>query len=99
MHLIQLLLPVMRDGSQDVSLREVRARLTSRFGGVTAYSRAPAQGVWVDDANGVVRDDVIIVEVMADDVDRAWWKEFRAYLEARLDQELVVVRATRIEML
>jgi hypothetical protein len=51
MHLIEILLPLTRrDGSPQPAERfaQVRAELVERFGGVTAFTRAPAEGLWDD---------------------------------------------------
>ncbi|HEX5871981.1 MAG TPA: hypothetical protein VFY65_16240 [Longimicrobium sp.] len=102
MHVIEILLP-LRDNEGNAfpraTLDRVRHELTDRFGGVTAHLRAPAAGAWKDDEGDVARDDVVIVEVMADDVDRAWWKEYRRELESRFRQDEIVIRATPIERL
>ena len=70
MHVVEILLP-LRDNEGNpfprASLDRVRHELTERFGGVTAHLRAPAAGAWKDDEGDVARDDVVIVEVMADD--------------------------------
>lgn len=47
----------------------------------------------------VSRDDIVIFEVMADSLDREWRQEYRAVLEARFVQDVVVVRATPITVL
>jgi hypothetical protein len=55
MHLIQLLLPLHdNDGPAFPSnhFKQVRSDLTDRFGGVTAFIRSPAVGLWQDDAKG-----------------------------------------------
>lgn len=102
MYLIQLLLPV-RDNDGRPFPREaydrVRGEMTERFGGVTAYLRAPATGAWKDDAGGVDRDDVVIVEVMARALDREWWRLYREELEARFRQDEIVARALRCDVL
>jgi hypothetical protein len=102
MHLVQLLLP-LRDNEGAPFPREmldgVRHHLTERFGGVTAHLRAPATGAWKDDEGDVARDDVVILEVMAEDLDRAWWAEYRGELESRFRQDEIVIRATPIERL
>ena len=36
---------------------------------------------------------------MAESLDRDWWREFRARLERRFAQDVIVVRATAIETL
>jgi hypothetical protein len=102
MHLVQFLLPVRSgDGSAvpDEAFRGVREELTARYGGVTAYLRAPASGAWVEHDGQVARDDMVMVEVMVDSLDRAWWADYRRSLEARFGQETVLVRATACEVL
>ncbi len=51
-HLVQILLPTHRRNGAPVAPEEfarVRVELTERFGGVTAYSRSPATGLWKRD--------------------------------------------------
>ena len=99
-HLIQILLPLrMRDGSE-VPLEmfaEVRLELTQRFGGVTAYSRSPATGLWKRTEAEVERDQVIMIEVVVEAFDRDWWGQYREQLEQRFGQEEVHARAFPIE--
>lgn len=102
MHLVQLLLPLYaQDGARlEASLfSAVRQELVDHFGGLTAYSRAPAKGLWADDGGSVARDDIVVYEVMADTLDRAWWAGYRQELAARLRQKELVVRAQEIEVL
>lgn len=102
MYLIQILLPLSDDQGRAFP-REwydaLRHQLTERFGGATAHLRAPAEGLWKDAEGGVDRDQVVILEVMAGEADRAWWASFRETLEARFRQEEVVIRALRMERL
>ena len=46
---------------------------------------------------GAEADDIVIIEVMAGEFDRAWWQDFRASLERRFDQDTVIIRVSRIE--
>jgi hypothetical protein len=95
-YLIQLLLPLYDNDGHPFEASEyvkLRGELADRFGGVTAYTRAPARGVWKDDAGGTSRDDIVIFEVMTDTLDRAWWTAFRKELEHRFRQESLIVRA------
>jgi hypothetical protein len=99
MFLVQILLPLDRnDGERQprALFDSVRGELVERFGGLTAYSRSPAVGLWSKGAHGTERDDVIIVEVMTERLDRLWWADFRRTLEVRFGQETVVVRAVPI---
>lgn len=77
----------------------VREDLTHRFGGVTAYVRSPAMGVWEDDEGGVCRDDVVLFEVMADALDQDWWTTYRQALETRFSQETVLIRVMTVDVL
>ena len=99
-HLVQILLPIQaRDGSplpHDMFTR-VRAELTETFGGVTAYSRSPATGLWKRDDAAIERDQVIMVEVVVDVFDREWWRAYREQLETRFGQEEVLARALAME--
>jgi hypothetical protein len=101
MYLIQFLLP-LRDNERRPFARadfeRVRAELTERFGGVTAFLQAPASGVWKD-AGETTHDELVLYEVMTEALDRAWWKGYRAELEKRFRQEAIVVRALGAESL
>ena len=72
--------------------------MAERFGGVTAFRRSPAEGVWKEGGQ-VSRDQVIIVEVMVEHLDRQWWAGYRVELEQRFGQEELLVRATETEQL
>lgn len=98
-YLVQILVPQYDNDGQPFSqelLATVRRELVDRFGGLTAYVRAPARGLWQTDDGEVTRDDIIIFEVMSDTLDRAWWADYRRALEKRLRQDEVVARAIEV---
>ena len=102
MHLVQLLLPLSDNAGRPFPAAHydaVRDELTRRFGGLTAYSRAPAEGLWGTDTERAAQDDLVVYEVMADALDRAWWASFREALERRFAQDELVVRAHEVERL
>jgi hypothetical protein len=80
------------------SYDHVRSELTERFGGLTAYMRAPAEGLW-EAGSDVKRDDIVILEIMSDTLDRLWWREYRHRLEELFRQDQIVVRAQVYEAL
>lgn len=102
MYLVQLLLPIHDQQGQAYPRElydELVGRLTERFGGVTAYSRAPATGLWEAGSGETVRDLVVVYEVMAEQLDADWWGGLRARLEAEFAQEELVIRAQEIRRL
>ena len=102
MQLIQLLLPLQdqHGGAYPRSLYdELVSRLTEQFGGVTAYTRAPAAGLWESASGETVRDQVVVYEVMVDRLDAAWWRELRIGLEGAFAQQELVVRSQAIRRL
>ena len=101
MHLIQILLPVRDRAGEPYAeslFPSINATLIEQFGGLTAYSRSPAKGTWVN-AERQELDDVIVVEVMAKTLDRPWWQALRQRLEAEMGQAEIVVRTYAIERL
>lgn len=100
--LIQILLPLYdNDGHPFPShaYSRVRDELADRFGGVTAFLRSPAEGLWHETPATTVRDDIVIYEVMTATFDRDWWHNYRIELTGRFRQELLIVRASAIELI
>ena len=103
MHLVQILLPLRSphgNAFPHAEFARVSTELTERFGGMTAYTRAPASGLWQEDRTGrTERDDIVVYEVMVDDLDPAWWADYRRTLEMRFAQDELVVRAQEMRRL
>jgi hypothetical protein len=103
MFLLSLLLPLYdndRVSFPREMFRAVANELTDKFGGLTAHTRAPAQGLWQNQAEAPpTRDDIVIFEVMVEVIDRAWWSHYRRELERRFRQDHVIVRAHDVELL
>lgn len=101
-YLVQILLPLYDNTGQPFAqafFDEVRHELVERFGGLTAYSRAPARGLWKDGGDAVSRDDIVVYEVMVQGLDRAWWSQHRTRLAHRFAQDELLVRAMALERL
>lgn len=104
MVLIQFLLPTSFEqgaASRDASaaIAETRRELTAKFDGLTAYLRSPAKGAWTAPDGHVEQDDVVMIEVVTENFDRGWWRDYAATLAARFHQEAIHVRALPIETL
>ena len=66
MHLVELLLPLHDNSGQPFRAEkyaEVRQHLTERFGGLTAFTRSPAQGTTTESGRPV-HDEIIVFEVV-----------------------------------
>lgn len=102
MYLVQILLPLY-DNSGTLfppeEFQRVRDELTERFGGITTYVRSPALGVWKETPESTVHDEIVIYEVMAESLDRPWWKLYREEVTIRFRQEWLVVRASKVDLL
>ena len=102
MHLVQLLLPVYDNDKRAFPrayFDQVRQELADQFGGVTAFIRSPAVGLWKDNEEDITRDDVIMFEVMTNDLDQNWWNNYRQKLEQKFRQETILVRAIETTLL
>src|SRR3954452_20432370 len=101
MHLVEILLP-LRDNSGHAfgadKYAAVRQYLTERFGGMTAFTRSPAEGTTAGDG-GTVQDDIVVFEVMTETLDQEWWRAYRRQLEREFRQDEIVVRASAVTLL
>jgi hypothetical protein len=101
MRLVEIFLPLNDNSSRPFGTEKyaaVRAHLTERFGGLTAFSRSPAQGT-TSNGGKMVHDDIIVFEVMTETLDAAWWGSYRLHLERVFRQDEIVVRASTITLL
>jgi len=102
MFLIQILLPLYDNSGAGFPQRryeQVRDELTELFGGVTAYLRSPAQGLWKENGALTVHDDIVIYEVMTEKLDQEWWRTYREKLTADFRQDLLIVRVNEVQLL
>jgi hypothetical protein len=86
-HLVQILLPVYDNVDKPFQ------RIT-----ITKSDRAPAEGLW-NSGSTVKRDDIVVVEVMVDSLDRTWWKDYRRELERLFCEDEIILRAQPYEHL
>ena len=99
MHLIQIFLPV-RDNNDTAFPKKnysgIREELTKTFGGLTAYTRPPAEGFWKDDQNDASHDDIVIFEVMAAELDGPWWQDYKRQLKTTFAQDDIIIRVQKV---
>lgn len=56
-------------------------------------------GVWTAPGGHTEQDDVVMVEVVTDMFDQAWWRTYAAMLAERFGQDSIHVRAVPVEVL
>jgi hypothetical protein len=101
MQLIQILLPLYDNAGKafgEELFGKVRRELTERFGGLTAFTRAPAQGLWQDEGK-TKHDEIVVFEVMVEQLEAGWWRDYRKTLEREFRQDTVVIRAQPVVIL
>ena len=99
--LVQILLPRRSDGdtqARDAEFAQTRMELVERYDGVTAYLRSPAQGAWTGPDGQVERDEVVMIEVVTDTFERAWWRVYAEKLAERFQQDTIHIRALPAEI-
>ncbi|MDR3490293.1 MAG: hypothetical protein P4M05_36160 [Bradyrhizobium sp.] len=102
MFVVELFLPLdMPDGTAipGSTFDRIKAELTFRFGGITAFLKSPADGAWQASSRAIVHDRVAVFEIMVDNVDVEWWRAYRQKLEAELNQQEVLARLYQVTKL
>jgi hypothetical protein len=100
-YLVQLLLPLYDKEGRPFSkelFESVRSELVEKFGGVTAFTQSPAEGLWKPD-DRTIRDHVLFYEVMTEVLAESWWSTYRTLLEDRFKQDLIVIRSQQVQLL
>jgi hypothetical protein len=102
MYLIQFLLPLHDNDKQSFPkdyFDTVRQTLTDRFGGVTAFLRSPASGLWKESDEEFAQDKVVMFEVISSELEGEWWNGYRIELQDKFSQDEVLVWASQIQKL
>ena len=102
MQLIQILLPLYNNEKNIFPaniFNHIRQELTEKFGGITTYSRSPATGLWKENEENTVKDDIIIYEVLAKALDRNWWGDYKEKLEDIFRQQEILIRCWEAQVL
>jgi hypothetical protein len=93
---VEIFLPLDTRTGRPIDLEVIEGivkGLADRFGGATAYTREPAEGLWKR-SMAIERDRIIIVEVLVDEIDEVWWHDYRRKLEGEFEQDKVLIRVT-----
>ncbi|MBK9307955.1 MAG: hypothetical protein IPM58_12925 [Nitrospira sp.] len=77
----------------------VRTTLTKEFGGLRAYTHAPAEGLWKDKQDDAQQDRIVIFEVLDAKFDKSWWRKYKKQLETSFAQDEIVIRIQKVKLL
>jgi hypothetical protein len=103
LYVVEIYLPLYSNSGkrfQKAVYAAVASELTERFGGITAYVRSPAIGLWRKPGERrSKRDDIVVYEVMAARLNKKWWTDYRRKLEHIFEQEALVIRAHGVRLL
>jgi hypothetical protein len=101
-HVVEIFLPLKDKAGRPQpreAFEQTRDELVGRFGGLTAFTRAPAEGLWEPQPGEREKDEVVIFEILADRIDRDRWAEYRRRLEERFGQDEILIRTHAVERL
>ena len=102
MNLVQILLPLydkQQNPFPDSYYHDMESELTEKFGGMTAYTRSPAKGLWKEKEDKTVKDDIVVLEVMTEKTDKEFWKQYKTNLEALFQQDAIIIRSSEVEVI
>ncbi len=102
MYLTEILLP-LADNKHKAFKSEyfvaVEKQLTEKFGGLTAFTRTPAEGLWKNNKSSkTYRDDIIIFEVLSPEFDKTWWLHYKEELKTTFQQKEIIIRVMKVRM-
>lgn len=74
----------------------IKKELTEKFGGLTMYTRSPAIGLWKENAEKIVKDDILIYEVIAPELEQDFWPAYKEKLKKKFKQDEILIRCASI---
>ena len=100
MKLIELFIPLYDNEGEkfsDEHFENLKSELTDAFGGVTIYKKT--SGYWKEPERPVKKDEILIYEIMAEQIKKAYWQALKRRLLILFRQKDLVFRYSDIEML
>ena len=97
--LIQIYLPLYDPSGKafpEKHYSEIKETLTEKFGGLTMYTRSPAEGLWKEEKENTVKDDILIYEVLGPELDKAFWLGYKEKLKKLFKQEELLISCASV---
>jgi hypothetical protein len=102
MYLIQILFPLYDNRGRRLPKKlfeQTSCSLAKSHGGVMAYPRSPAMGLWNSRRSGLKRDQIVVFEVVTPNLKPKLWKKRRKTWQAAFRQDSILIRASRCQQL
>jgi inorganic pyrophosphatase len=100
--LIQLFLPTIAKNGKPFPRSyydTVREQLTDKFNGVSMYFNSKVSGVWKDEDAKLVKDELMVFEVMSDAITLDFWKSYQRSLQKQFKQESILIRCMDMNLI
>lgn len=101
MHLVEVFLPTGYPNGDLIpqSIFDlIEGELREKFDGVVVYARKSARTLSRSHARQM-EESLLVIEIVTDDLDKEWWKEFRHRTQALFHHDDLLIRATITERL
>ncbi|RFS17727.1 hypothetical protein [Emticicia sp. C21] len=102
MYQIEILLPLADNKDKPFKseyFEQVQQHLTEKFGGLTAFTRTPAEGLWKQSKGSkATHDDIIIFEVLTPTIKKGWWQDYKEELKVIFRQEDIIIKVMKMEL-
>ena len=102
MYQIELYLPLYNNDKKAFPTshyESVKQNLSDKFGGITMYSRTPVIGLWKESQESIVKDDLVIYEIISEKLDESFWQEYKFMLQSLFQQEAIIIKSSKIKLL
>jgi hypothetical protein len=102
MYLIEILFPLYDNQGRRLPKKlfdHTSRSLAKSHGGVTAYTRSPAVGLWNSRGSQLKKDEIVVYEVVTPDLKAKLWENRRKKWEVVFRQGSILIRATRCQQL
>lgn len=102
LHLVKIYIPLASNSGVAFAPEKfsaVKKELLDQFGGLTAFTQAPADGLWEQNSNSLDHDKIVIFEVLTKTLNPRWWDKYRKKLEQEFSQDSIQIFSQKVRKL
>ncbi|MFD0941497.1 inorganic diphosphatase [Pedobacter boryungensis] len=96
---IELFIPVYNKKGKPFPKKyytNLHQKLTDKFGGLTMYSRVPVIGFWKENTANTVKENIIVYEVLATEIDDKFWSKLKKWILKTFAQEEIIIHISSV---